>query len=912
MISASLLLAVAPFVVSDEPTPPPSEITYAIPYGTDLDVRDRLIQAEVVRFDGGDFVVATFGADVAANLTARGLELVALEDQAAPLWVVPGRHAGEIDTTDVVYRADSGTLLLATAGDLRGALAGHGHCGLQPIPRTTLIATPPLRWRGRIGAAGVQAMSAADPRIQALVDQVDKTNMQATVTALASNFTRYAESSGAVAAQNDLQGWANGLGLATSTQQFNSQMSHNVIAEIPGAVSPEKIVVIGAHYDSVNWQDGTSAVSRGADDNASGSSGVLEAARVLSQGGPYEHTLRFVWFSGEELGLLGAYANAQASQAAGEEIVAMINMDMIAYRHPSDTRDVDFATNNTTGSLNDFCRALGELYVPNWASTSGVLTAGSSDHAAYFQTGFPATFFFEDLSQYYPNIHTALDTVALATTDFDLAKMIVQGVVASAATLAEPVDMSIAHTPVADSLNGFGPYLVSADVASLTAASVTAVDLIYSVAGGPETVLPMALASGTTYQVLMPGVGSPVSVEYRIEAYDSAGGSEVAPEGLDERYSFFVGTKNVVFTDDFEGPTDGGWTHGQVATQDDWQRGTPQGKAGDPNAAVSGSNAWGNDLGGSGFNGEYQSNVNNWLRSPSINASGASGLYLEFQRWLTVETATYDQAQVWVGGQLVWENTAAGDTVDSAWTQQSIDVGAQADGNANVQIEFRLLSDGGLEFGGWNLDDVRLVEYGAAPLPPVPSFVLTPNSVEAVGGQTIQVTGAGLAGVSQVTVGGTAVAFEQGVGVLSFVVPAQVDLSDKQVAITNVSGTSSQTLDIVANGSTQLVGPSAAAPGSFVEFTIGAPMGQFSWLLYSTQLGPTPLPGFVDLSIGSGLPGLIQIGASGPLNAAGNRVIGLNLPGNPSLSGLMLGAEALVYDLINGFSASGAHPFLVL
>ena len=135
MISASLLLAVAPFVVSDEPTPSPSEITYAIPYGADIDVRDRLIQAEVVRFDGGDFVVATFGADVAANLTARGLDLVPLEGQAAPLWVVPGRHAGEIDTTDVVYRAESGTLLLATASDLRGALAGHGHCGLQPIPR---------------------------------------------------------------------------------------------------------------------------------------------------------------------------------------------------------------------------------------------------------------------------------------------------------------------------------------------------------------------------------------------------------------------------------------------------------------------------------------------------------------------------------------------------------------------------------------------------------------------------------------------------------------------------------------------------------------------------------------------------------------------------------------------------------
>lgn len=897
-----------------------------VEYGLDIDLRDRLIQSGVVRLDGGGFVIADLTPAHAAVLAGRGHALTGLDHGAEEeLWIVPGRHGADHESHEGIERdapgvtelfaSEVGARVVATSRDLRAerALAGdtHGHCGLQPVPRRALVPAPPVVWRGRVGAGAVAAMTTGDPRVQTLVDQVDKANLQATVNALTSNFTRFAQSSGAVAAQGDLEAWAGALGLNVSTQLFDPSMSRNVIAEIPGTVSPEKVVVIGAHYDSVNWQDGTSAVSRGADDNASGSAGVLEAARVLSQGGPFEHTLRFVWFSGEELGLLGAFANAQASASAGEELIAMLNMDMIAYRAPGDTRDVDFATNNTTSSLNELAQALGALYVPNWAFQEGVLTAGSSDHAAYFQTGFPATFFFEDLQQSYPSIHTALDTTALATVDFDLAEMIVGGVVATAATLAEPVDMSIAHTPLGDSLNGFGPYLVQADVTSLTGASVSAVDLIYAVDGGPDTVLAMTNVAGDTFEVLMPGVGSPKSVTYQLQAFDTAGGTELAPEGLDARFSFFVGTKTVVYADDFEGPGDGGWTHGQVATQDDWQRGTPAGKAGDPASAVSGQNAWGNDLGGSGFNGEYQPDVNNWLRSPAIDASAANGLVLEFQRWLTVETAVYDQAQVWVGGQLVWENSAGGDTVDSAWTPVALDVAGVADGDPSVQVEFRLLSDGGLEFGGWNIDDLALVEYGPAPLPPSPSFALSPSAVEAIGGQIVRATGAGMAGVTSVTIGGASVPFEVAVDEVRFVVPAQTDLTDKAVQITNVTGTGSATLNVLMNGSTQLVGPTSGQLGGTVSFTVGAPSGLYTWLLYSGASGTTQLPGAPDLGLGGGQLALVKIGGQGPLNAAGNRTFAPTLPQTPTLSGLALQVEGLVFDPVAGFSTTGAQAFAI-
>ena len=75
---------------------------------------------------------------------------------------------------------------------------------------------------------------------------------------------------------------------------------------------------------------------------------------------------------------------------------------------------------------------------------------------------------------------------------------------------------------------------------------------------------------------------------------------------------------------DFETPGDNGWTHVQVATQDDWQHDVPQGKGGDPSAAFSGSKVWGNDLGPTGFNGLYQPNVTNYLESPTLSMAGQS------------------------------------------------------------------------------------------------------------------------------------------------------------------------------------------------------------------------------------------------------------------------------------------------
>jgi len=170
------------------------------------------------------------------------------------------------------------------------------------------------------GSPGSSSMRSANPAIQALVDQVDQNNISSTVQSLSSIYSRRATHSGAVTAQNQLEAQMQSYGVGTYLQNFGASYSKNVVGEIPGAVDPSKIVVIGAHYDSIN-NAGSMATAPGADDNASGTAGVWEIARILAANGPFKYTLRFIAFSGEELGLYGSEYAATVSDSADEDII---------------------------------------------------------------------------------------------------------------------------------------------------------------------------------------------------------------------------------------------------------------------------------------------------------------------------------------------------------------------------------------------------------------------------------------------------------------------------------------------------------------------------------------------------------------------------------------------------------------
>ncbi len=97
------------------------------------------------------------------------------------------------------------------------------------------------------------------------------------------------------------------FGLDPSFHVFDKTYGPSVIGELPGMTYPEDIYIFCAHYDAV-------AGTRGCDDNGSGTSAVMMAARILASY-EFEGTIRFIAFSGEEQWMVGSSAYADAARA---------------------------------------------------------------------------------------------------------------------------------------------------------------------------------------------------------------------------------------------------------------------------------------------------------------------------------------------------------------------------------------------------------------------------------------------------------------------------------------------------------------------------------------------------------------------------------------------------------------------
>jgi hypothetical protein len=112
----------------------------------------------------------------------------------------------------------------------------------------------------------------------------------------------------------------------------------NVIGCLPGNDSghPDEWVIIGAHYDHLGWgiegsrnQSGQREIHNGADDNASGTAGVMELARMFAASERPARSILFICFSAEEIGTLGSEYYAESPIVPLDKTSAMINMDMI-------------------------------------------------------------------------------------------------------------------------------------------------------------------------------------------------------------------------------------------------------------------------------------------------------------------------------------------------------------------------------------------------------------------------------------------------------------------------------------------------------------------------------------------------------------------------------------------------------
>lgn len=238
----------------------------------------------------------------------------------------------------------------------------------------------------------------------------------------------------------------NALGLGVSEQSPYK----NVIGELPGVQNPDRIWIVGGHYDHPeNYRD-----APGGDDNASGTAAMLEAARTLSQY-RFRDTIRFIGWGGEEGWMLGSWDYVTNQVVAhNENVVGVLNLDMILRpgwdSNPSEPRDLDLSTGPSA-----ICLDLADRYISALSTYAPGLLLDPrnpqtqdwypSDQGPFIQDGYAGLMIAENTAQEIwsgqPNwyYHTAGDASDRAANDpnhgsgviyeYDFATNVVRGTV---------------------------------------------------------------------------------------------------------------------------------------------------------------------------------------------------------------------------------------------------------------------------------------------------------------------------------------------------------------------------------------------------------------------------------------------------------------------------------------------------
>ena len=201
------------------------------------------------------------------------------------------------------------------------------------------------------------------------------------------------------------------VAIRTQVKQNRAEVA-NVIGYLLGSDPQlkDEYVVIGAHYDHLGLGGPTSLASSntktvhyGADDNASGTSGLLELAREFARHRDrLTRSMIFVAFAAEELGILGSNYYAAHSPVPLEKTVAMLNMDMIG-RVKKGRLYV-----GGTGSSTHFREMVEEANREIELDLSfSISIYGASDHTSFAVKKIPVLFFFSGLHSDY---HKPSDT----------------------------------------------------------------------------------------------------------------------------------------------------------------------------------------------------------------------------------------------------------------------------------------------------------------------------------------------------------------------------------------------------------------------------------------------------------------------------------------------------------------------
>jgi hypothetical protein len=636
-----------------------------------------------------------------------------------------------------------------------------------------------------------------DPALDAwltnLAGQVNADSLLSYVTKLASwnRYARYATNDTAAA-------WIRAKFLAfgydsvyyhtfTASGSGWSRTDKNIIAVLPGTASPDSIVMIGAHMDATSQSPSTAAP--GADDNGSGTAGMLEAARLLA-GQSFTHTIMFVAFNAEEQGLQGSAALASTMATQGRRVIGLLNMDMIGYYEAggADLWIEGFRTGTVSQWLinlvNDNCLQFSSL-VPYIYPNEGF----GSDHESFHDAGFTAILAIENEYENYSCYHNTCDLPARVTASF--MRNMASVVIVTGAELAVPLGSGSISGHVI--LNGGSDYSgVRVSVAGGAAADTTDVGGVYQIAGlmpgtyslafsksgyVSDTLRNIVVTAGanTPNHDISLSQSAPGSISGTVTISGGSGimtnvivydGSQIAHPATGGGYSLSpLDAGSHVITAALNGyalasqtvtlasgqalsgvnltlyPT---WdleaSNYNLTANTGWAWGTDA-----TTGAHSGTKVWGTVLGGNYINcADYQ------LQIPAVSLANLDSARLTFWHWFDIEpngaTQYYDGA-----------NVSVSPVGSSVWTVITPDGGypAHASGTCNpmqnelayagsgtswrqasfslnaylgqtLRVRFHLGADGGVVRRGWYLDDLVLAGWhSVVSMPPEPVMDLT-------------------------------------------------------------------------------------------------------------------------------------------------------------------------------------------
>jgi len=300
----------------------------------------------------------------------------------------------------------------------------------------------------RIHLGGIRSSGYSYPPMNGIVDQIAGDVSEDTLKSYISHFESYGTRYTTYPQYDASADWADTMmqsyGLETEQQRFyfQSDSMSNVIGEIQGIQHPDRIFIICGHLDSISDNP---PVAPGADDNASGSACVMEAARVMA---PYQfkNTVRFVLFAAEEQWMVGSEYYVEQAYQQGDSILGAINVDMLLFA-PSINDSVYIPYNDQSQEVAFLAGDIFAEYAPGIYPRVTYDPGAPSDHASFWQYGYTAIEIAEASCEeiwggYNPHYHQSTDLLSSYLSSYPYGTQLSAAAIALLATLAEPLNSS--------------------------------------------------------------------------------------------------------------------------------------------------------------------------------------------------------------------------------------------------------------------------------------------------------------------------------------------------------------------------------------------------------------------------------------------------------------------------------------